>query len=79
MIDGSIIILQIGGSKGGGGAWMLAPLSISCSFHEKLAKPCVGALPPGELAPPPQGNDGSVSKIQQMFPILGSCSVITNE
>ena len=35
-------------------------LSISCSFWGNLAKSYVGA-PPGELAPPPQGNPGSTT------------------
>ena len=33
---------------------------ILCSFWENLAKSYVGA-PPGELAPPPQGNPGSAT------------------
>ena len=35
-------------------------LSISCSFWGILAKSYVGA-PPGELAPPPQGNPRSAT------------------
>ena len=38
-------------------------LSISCSFWENLAKTYVGA--PGELAPPPRGNPGSATGMDQ--------------
>ena len=37
-------------------------LSISCSFWEHLAKSYVG-VPPGGLAPPPQGNPGSATAV----------------
>ena len=44
--------------------WLYAPPggpdSISCSFWGNLAKLYVGA-PPGQLAPPPQGNPGSTT------------------
>ena len=45
-------------------------LSISCSFWENLAKSYVGAPPPGELAPPPQGNPGSATDNVSDFHIV---------
>ena len=55
--------LSSGGSKGGAREAPLLGiliLSISCSFRENLAKSYVG-VPPGELAPPPRENPGSVT------------------